>query len=211
MSNYERLISTLERFAEDSKTKPLSIGSAFDSLDRASFALTSIILVLPFMQPIPMGPFTVLGGITFAALGVQMWRGNLSPVLPASIRNIELSSNVWAVLVKVCLKIVSLCHRFTKPRMPHLIDGVQGQKIGGFVFVAAGLLMAIPFGVLPFNNMLPGLAILFFSFGQMEKDGAMTLVAFFWLIFTTIYFVAFFIGLYYIGNEALEYLRQIAQ
>lgn len=207
MSGYDDLVITLKRFAEDSKTQPLSLGKALDTLDQAAYALIALILVLPFLQPFPLGPLTVLGGITFAALGWQMWRGHESPVLPQNIRDVEMSFKTWGTLVTVCLKVVGFCRLFTKPRYTHLVSGRQGQKIGGIVLMSAGLLMAIPFGVLPFNNMLPGLAVLFFCIGELEDDGLMVIIAFGWLIFTVIYFTLFFFGLYYLGNEVFNYLK----
>src|SRR5690606_20992193 len=121
--------------------------------------------------PLPLGPITVLGGIAFVIMGWQMWRGHASPILPARIRNIAMNENSWRVLGSACLKVVNFCHKFTRPRMLGLVEGRQGQKIGGLILMVAGGLMAIPFGVLPLNNTLPGLAILFFCFGDMESDG----------------------------------------
>ncbi len=140
-------------------------------------------------------------------LGWQMWRGHTSPVLPQKIRNVEMSEASWRTLGNACLKIVNFCHKFTKPRMFSLVEGRQGQKIGGMILMISGALMAIPFGVLPLNNSLPGLAILFFCFGDMESDGLMTIIAFAWIIVTILYFTAFFIGLYFLGNEVFEYLK----
>lgn len=207
MNDYERLVATLSRFEQEAKVRPLTLGEALDSLDGTAYALIALILVIPFVQPVPLGPITVLGGITFMILGWQMWRGHASPVLPKKIRNVEMSENSWRMLGNACLKIVSFCHKFTKPRMFSLVEGEQGQKIGGMILMISGALMAIPFGVLPLNNSLPGLAILFFCFGDMESDGLMTIIAFGWIIVTILYFTAFFIGLYFLGNEVFEYLK----
>jgi len=205
MSKYDQILAALNGFVEKSKSKPLSLGEALDSLDHAAFSLIAIILALPYLQPIPLGPLTVLGGLTFAALGWQMWRGNEAPVLPNKIRNVIMSEKAWRILAKVCLKIVTLCKKFTKPRLTHMVTGPRGHRIGGFVLIAAGLLMAIPFGVLPFNNTLPSLAILFYCFGQLEEDGLMVFIAFFWLLVTVIYFAVFFYGIYYLGAEAMRH------
>ena len=203
MFNYETLVKTLQQFAEKSKLKPLNIGEALDTLDEAGYAFIAIILVLPFLQPFPLGPFTVLGGVAFATLGWQLYRGHESPVLPEKVRAVELSAHTWQILVNVCLKILGFCRKFTKPRYASLVNGRRGQKIGGFILLAAGALMAIPFGILPLNNLLPGLAILFYCIGELEDDGLMFYVAFFWLIFTVVYFCAFFFMLWYFGKEAL--------
>jgi len=206
-SDYEALLATLRRFADEAKTRPLTIGEAIDSIDEAAYAFISVILALPFLQPIPLGPLTVIGGLTFAALGWQLLQGNESPVLPQRLRQVAMTETVWRILIKVCLNILGVCRRFTKPRMTHLVTGRKGQKLGGFILLAAGLLMAIPFGVLPFNNTLPALAILFYGFAELEDDGLMVVIALFWLVVTVVYFSAFFYALWYLGNGAVEFFR----
>lgn len=208
MKNYDELIAVLGSFAEQSRIKPLTLGEALDTLDQAGYALIALIMVLPFVQPVPLGPITVAGGLAFVALGWQMWSGHDAPILPKKIRNVAMSEKAWGILVKVCLKIVKFCHMFTKPRYTELVTNRRGQKIGGFILMFAGALMAIPFVIpLPFNNMLPGFAILFFCIGELEDDGLMVFISFGWLIFTVVYFSLFFFGLYYLGGEVLDYFK----
>ncbi|HEY3327192.1 MAG TPA: exopolysaccharide biosynthesis protein [Novimethylophilus sp.] len=207
MCDYKTLVATLNGFAEQAKLRPLTLGEAINTLDEAAYSFIAIILVLPFMQPIPLGPLTVIGGLTFAVLGWQMLRGHESPVLPQRIRAVEMNEHSWRLLVKVCLKLLGFCRRFTKPRHVWLFEGRKGRQIGGFVLMASGLLMAIPFGVLPLNNVLPGLAILFYGVGELEQDGVMVYVAFFWLAVTVVYFTAFFLALWFFGNEAIAFFQ----
>ncbi|MBA3695643.1 MAG: exopolysaccharide biosynthesis protein [Methylotenera sp.] len=207
MFDYPNLVKTLNQFAELSKTTPLTLGEALDSLDKAGYAFIALILVLPFLQPLPMGPITVIGGVAFATLGWQLFNRHESPVLPSKIRNVEFSEKTWRILVNVCLKVLNVCRKLTKHRYPRIVNGARGQKIGGGILLAAGVLMAIPFGVLPFNNLLPGLAILFYSIGELESDGLMFFIAIFWLIVTVAYFTAFFVALWFFGQEALEFFK----
>ncbi|HYN54919.1 MAG TPA: exopolysaccharide biosynthesis protein [Methylotenera sp.] len=207
MCDYNTLVKTLHQFAEQSKEKPLTLGEALDSLDEAGYAFISIILVLPFLQPLPLGPITVIGGIAFATLGWQLFHGHESPVLPQKLRNLEFSENIWRILVNVCLKVLGFCRKFTKPRYLTLVNGKKGQKVGGFILLSAGGLMAIPFGVLPLNNLLPGLAILFYCIGELEEDGLMFFIAFFWLIVTVLYFTTFFFALWFFGKETLAFFN----
>ena len=207
MCDYATLVRTLNRFAEQSRHGPLTLGEALDSLDEAAYAFISIILVLPFLQPVPLGPLTVLGGVAFATLGWQLLRGHESPVLPHKLREIELSQKTWGILVKVCLNILGFCRKFTRKRQTQLVSGRLGRKIGGFVLLAGGGLMAIPFGVLPLNNILPGLAILFYCIAELEEDGWMVFIAFFWLVVTVVYFGAFFVALWFFGQEALAFFK----
>ena len=204
-SDYPALLATLQRFAEEAKTRPLTIGEAIDSIDEAAYAFIAIILALPFMQPIPLGPLTVLAGLAFATLGWQLLHGHESPVLPQKLRDVGMGENTWRILSKVCIKILGFCRKFTKPRMTHLVSGRKGQQLGGFILLTAGLLMAIPFGVLPFNNTLPALAILFYGFAELEDDGLMVIVSLFWLVVTVLYFAVFFFALWYLGNGAMDF------
>jgi hypothetical protein len=208
MSSYDTLVTILQGFAERSKTQSLTLGEALDTLDEAAYAFISLILVLPFLQPVPLGPLTVLGGLTFAMLGAQLWRGHESPVLPKKVRAVAMKEKNWRILISICLKIVGFCRKFTRPRYTTLISGRRGQKLGAIVLISAGVLMAIPFGVLPLNNVLPGLAILFYCFGQLEEDGLMVMVSFAWLVITAVYFGLFFFGVWYYGYAAL--LRWLA-
>ncbi len=205
MSDYHTLVETLHRFAEAAKERPLTFGEAIDSLDEAAYALIAVIIVLPFLQPVPLGPLTVAGGLAFATMGWQLLKGHETPVLPQKLRNIAMSEKTWRILVNVCLKVLGFCRKFTRPRMAELISGRKGQKIGGMILFTAGALMAIPFGILPLNNILPGLAVLFYCIAELEGDGLMVLIALFWLVVTVLYFAAFFLALWFFGNEALAY------
>lgn len=208
MSDYHTLVATLHRFADEARRGPLKLGDALDSLDEAAYAFIAIILTLPFLQPIPLGPFTVAAGFAFAALGVQLLRGHDSPMLPRRMREIEMGERSWRAIVNICLKILGFCRKFTRPRMQHLVSGPLGQRIGGLTLLAGGLLMAIPFPIpLPGNNALPALAILFQAVGELEQDGVMVFVAIFWFVVTLLYFAAYFLALWFFGREALAFFN----
>lgn len=177
-------------------------------LDETAYAFIAIILILPFMQPLPLGPITVIGGLTLATLGWQLLIGRDTPLLPQKIRAAALNEKTWLVMVNVSLKVIRFCRLFTRPRLQHLVNGRLGRRIGGTILLAGGLLMAIPFPIpLPLNNALPGLAMIFYCIGELEDDGLMVFVSFFLLIVTVVYFSAFFIALWLFGNGAIHHFR----
>ena len=202
------LVQKLLGFAEQAKLRPLTLGEVLDALDETAYAFIAIILVLPFLQPIPLGPVTVVGGITFAVLGWQLLRGHETPLLPRRARAIAFEEKIWRIMIKVSLRVIGLCRKFTRHRLTHLVNGRKGQVVGGSVLFAGGVLMAIPFPIpLPGNNALPGLAILFYCIGELENDGGMVFVALFWLIVTVLYFAAYFLVLWFFGQEALSFFH----
>ena len=64
--------------------------------------------------------------------------------------------------------------------------------------------MAIPFAMLlPLNNFFPGLAILFATIAQFEKDGLFIVLAIFWIV-SQFYILVYFLWI------ILSWLRRYA-
>jgi hypothetical protein len=82
MKNYAELIPVLKEIVMLAKKKDITIGEVLQKLDHYGFSLIALLLVLPFMQPFPVGPLSVLGGMTFAALGWQILQKKPTPMLP---------------------------------------------------------------------------------------------------------------------------------
>lgn len=207
MCDYQTLVNTLHYFEAQAKIRPLTIGELIDSLDESAYAFIAIILVLPFIQPIPLGPLSVAGGMTFAVLGLQLLRGHESPVLPSRIRTLTLHVKTLQIMIKVGLRIIDLCRKITRPRMQYLVSGKTGRQVSGTILLAGGMLMAVPFPIpLPLNNALPGLAILFYCIGELEDDGLMVFFSIFWLVVTVLYFTAYFVSIWFFGQQGISYL-----
>jgi hypothetical protein len=189
VSRFHELITTLETFAAPAAVEPLAFGEAMDKLDHQAYTFSATLAVLPFLQPIPLGFFALIGSAAFIALGLQLFKGEQSLVLPQKIRAVTLSLRMRRALVSTCLKIIGFCRRFTRPRLSFLVTGKLGQQIGGCIFMAVGVLVAIPLGgVVPFKNLFPSLAILFYCTGEIEHDGLMAIFAMLCLVLTVIFY-----------------------
>ena len=207
MNNDATLVTMLNRCAEQARDKKLTLGEMFDSLGEATYSLIAIVLTLPFLQPISLGPLSTVGGLTFAALGWQLYRGYPAPILPERVRSMVLDQRTWNILIKVCLTITKWCRKFSRPRYTSWVSGVKGRRVGGLTILFAGLLMAIPFFGIPFNNLLPALAILFVCIGELEEDGIMVFISFGWLVVTVAYFAMIFFVARALGEWALSFWR----
>lgn len=207
MSDYNSLVAMLNRCVEQAKTSRLTLGEVFDSLGASAYSFIAIILTLPFLQPVSVGPLATIGGLTFAALGWQLVKGHSAPLLPDRIRKTVFGPKTWDALLTLCLKILGWCRKFSKPRYQDWVSGRKGQQVAGATLIAAGLLMAIPFFGIPFNNTLPALAIFFVCVGEVEQDGVMVFIAFGWLVVTMIYFAVIFVLVWMLGEQALSYFH----
>jgi hypothetical protein len=204
VSSYDSLVQTIESCRREARGGHLSLGAALDRLDDSAFCFITIILVLPFLQPVSLGPLGVAGGLNFAALGFQLARGDHGPWLPERIRTIELSEANWSRLLAVAMRILGWCRRITRPRLQSWVTGPAGRRLSGAVLVAGGLLMAVPFFGVPLNNALPGFAILFAAIGELEEDGLMLVVAGFFLVLTVVYFAVILYIVFVVGDRSLD-------
>jgi hypothetical protein len=73
------------------------------------------------------------------------------------------------------------------------------------LIVIAGLLMAIPFFGIPFNNTLPALAIIAACMAELEDDGLFIIVS----IGLTIVTVAYFCFIFYALFLGLDYVFDV--
>lgn len=203
---YAEMVAVLESCREEARVRPLPLGEVLDRFGDAGFSFVCLLLALPFLQPLSLGPFATLGGLNFAALGWQLASGRGEPWLPERLRRATLPEKAWTVLLSVLLRLFRLCHRFTRPRGLRWVSGRLGERVGGALIGIGGLLISIPVGGIPLNNLLPALIVVFACIADLEQDAAMLLVALFWLVVSIAYFVLLAWLVFAVGGEALGWI-----
>lgn len=204
MTSRAELLDILKHFSDRAATQPLTLGEVADGLGGSSFSLLCIILSLPFLTPVSLGPLATIGGVTLAAIAWQLVRGDAAPSLPARIRAIEMSPKIWQALLATCAKIVGFCSRFSRPRYRRWVDGAPGARLRGFLIIAAGLLMAVPLFGLPFNNALPALAIIVVCLAELEDDGLMLWAGVALTAASAVYILGVLVAVAFFGTEAIK-------
>lgn len=206
MSN-QVLLQHLAECVERAHEGPLDFGSVFHALGRDGIAMALLVLCLPFMQPVSLGPLAVGGGLVLAGIGWQMARGRKELWLPEKIRRQQLDAKSWDRLLGAMRWLVGLTRRITRTRMTDLTDGERGHRIAGWFAFVGGVLLAIPMGGIPFSNMLPALIVACAAVAVIERDGLMYAVAVFWGLVTLTYFAVVVYLFLYFGVEAKEWIE----
>lgn len=210
MEHRQTLIRVLTDCVERAEHAPLSLGEALDSLKTSAFALSTVLLCLPFLQPLTLGPLSSAGGLVLCSLGWQLLRGREVVWLPQRIYEIKPSTKLWERLLGLCRWLIKVLAKLTRERLVSWVDGRFGERLCGGLIALGGALLVIPAPILPFNNTLPALAMLFAAIAILERDGVMVLVSMFWICATVAYFGAFFYALYFLGAEATGWFRTLA-
>jgi len=199
----------LEHCLERAAGEGISLEEALARLGPASFCFVCLLLAIPFVQPLPLGPYTMASGITFMAAGWQMSRGHITPKLPKAMRNVRIHGKGWLAVLRFCQKLLAFCRKFTKHRLQPWVSGTYGTRLIGRLIFLGGALLAIPVANLPFNNTLPALMIIFASIAWLERDGLMIFISLFWGVLTLIYFVLILTALLFFGERFFGWIKSL--
>lgn len=203
---HQGLLQLLAASAEQAREQPQSLGTVLQQLEASSFALVTLVLCLPYLQPLPLGPLAGLGGSVLAALGWQLLCGHEQPWLPERIHRLQPGPRTWARLGGVCNWVLRISGWLTRERLSGWIDGATGRRWAGSLILAGGILLALPMPVAPFTNALPALGMLCAAMALLERDGLMLLLSVLALVATLLYF-AFVIAAYlHVGQGAWAWL-----
>lgn len=203
----DRLTVALADCAQRAKVASLSFGEVIAEIGDRSFAFICLLIALPFLIPVSLGPISTIGGAAFVALGWQMMRGREVPWLPRRMANITLSERQIELMLGACRRVLGICRKISRERLVAWVDGRAGPAFAGLMIILAGVLIAVPLPGLPLTNTIPALCVIFSCVALLERDGLMLLFALFWLLATFVYFAFIAYVLYYFGSQAFDWLK----
>jgi len=165
-----------------------------DLLGQDGLLLLTAFLTLIFLIPVSIPGVSTVFGVAILLIGVSrllnrgLWlpKRFLEQPLPAEKLCAGLNRGViWFHR----LERISRPHRFKWMTCNGFVDALNN----GALILGAGLLMA-PFGLIPFSNTLPALAILFFAVGLLQRDGVCILIGHLVNFATIVYFILLIVG-----------------
>jgi hypothetical protein len=184
------LLDALRDAIATSESRPLTVGEVVEKLRGKGLSLVCLVLALPFLQPIWLGPVSIFGGSAIAMLGWQMARGRSTPWIPEKLESVVLSHKTWHVLLTTSERLTGLAHRVARRRLRRLVHGRGSQQLAGTVIGLGGLLIVAPFPAIPFSNAFPALAVALVAIAEMEDDGLFLIGAMLTLVGGAVYLAA---------------------
>jgi hypothetical protein len=112
-------------------------------------------------------------GVVVTLLGLQMFVGKRSVWLPCWFTRIRIRSSWCQQTARMGERFLPRIERLVKPRINWMRYRL-GISLLGLVVILLGLLMMLPVSG---TNTLPALVLLMLSFGLIETDGLLTLLA----------------------------------
>lgn len=196
----EKMQSTIDTLPPEGVTL-LAIRSL---IGREGMMLVTAFLTIIFLVPVSIpGVSTVFGGaillLSFSRLvNRPLW-------LPNRLKNRVVSTEKIRGGMQRGLKWFRRLEKVSRPRrLKSLTGGGLIGVINNSALILGAVLLMAPFGLIPFSNTLPAVAILFFAIGLLQQDGVCVLLGHLMNVATIVYFAVLIGG----GAVAIKELFQ---
>jgi hypothetical protein len=146
-----------------------SVDEILDVLDDTAFG--TLLLLLTALSLIPYASY--FGGMAIALVGWQIWQGFDHPRLPLRIRNYRIDTGK---LVRAAVEVERLAKRFGTGDN----GNAQPHRPLAVVVMISGATLAVPLPLIPLNNVLPALAVIFAAFALLKHSRHCYWLAWFW-------------------------------
>lgn len=153
----------------------LCLGEVVEAFGSRAFGPVMFFFALVNMMPWPPGG-TTLTGAPLLLLSIELAGGREELWVPRWTGRASIKRPLFRKLNGRFRRGLKLTERLSKPRL-HVLTGGAGQRLIGIacVFLSAVLVLPIWGG-----NLLPAVAVGFFSLGIMQRDGAAVLAG--WIL-----------------------------
>lgn len=166
------------------------------------------LLSLVFLIPVSIPGVSTVFGAAILLVGISRLFGR-NLWLPKSFKTRVIATDTLRTTLNRALVWLQRLERVSRPRRLSWMasEGVMNVLNSLALILAAVLLMA-PFGLIPFSNTLPALAILCLAIGLLQRDGVCILLGYVGNVVTIIYFSVLIGGGGLAIREALQHFMK---
>ena len=165
-----RFSDTLERMGAHGGEK-LHLGEIVEAFGERAFGAVMLLFAIVNMLPWPPGG-TTLTGAPLLFLSAELAWGRDSLWLPQWLGRASVKRDRFRTLSGRLMKIIRFSEALSRPRL-YFLTGRLGQGLIGLACLCLSAILVLPvFG----GNLIPAVAIGFFSLGIIQRDGLAVLL-----------------------------------
>ncbi len=184
----ESLGQKIELIIQKLPPKQVNFIEIVEIVGKDCLILLAIFLSLIFLVPVSIPGVSTVFGAGILLIGITRLL-NLKPWLPEVIARRQMSSELLRDGLGRALVWFRRLEKISRPhRLPQLAAAGWVIPVNHLAFIFAALLLMLPFGLVPFSNTLPALALIFFCTGMLQRDGFFMLLGHLTNFVTVIYF-----------------------
>jgi len=147
----------------------INLRQILNQLGERSFGFLLVIVTIISFIPL----ISVITGVIFCIIGVQMMLGIKKIQLPKFILDRHISSVKINKAFQIVAPKIQYLETYIRPRW-HLFNSNLVTRVNGLMIVLLGIINGIP---LPLTNIAPAVLIMILGIGLIEKDGLVQFIA----------------------------------
>lgn len=180
----ERLADIIDKLPPDGVT----LRHLLDLVGEDGLMILIVLLSLVFIIPVSIpGVSTVFGAAILLIACSRLL--NCGLWLPASLREKTLSTDKLRPVFQRALGWLQRLEKISRPgRLTWLVNGRGVNLFNSASLILGAVLLMAPFGLIPFSNTLPAVALLCLAVGILQRDGGCILLGYIANVGTIVYF-----------------------
>ncbi|MFC5462226.1 exopolysaccharide biosynthesis protein [Massilia niabensis] len=152
--------------------------------------ILTALLTLVFLIPVSIPGVSTVFGAAILLIGMSRLFGR-ELWIPSKIKHRTIATRKLRPLLRKALPWLQKLERVSRPnRIQWLVANGPIQHLNNASLILGAVLLMMPFGLIPFSNTFPAIALLFFAIGLLQRDGVCVLLGHISNIVTIIYFAA---------------------
>jgi len=150
--------------------------------------LLTALLTLVFLIPVSIPGVSTVFGAAILLIGLaRLFRRDLW--IPAKIEHRVIATKKLRPLLRKALPWLQKIERVSRPdRIGWLVADGPATHMNNLSLILGAVLLMMPFGLIPFSNTFPAVALLFFAIGLLQRDGVCVLLGHISNVATIVYF-----------------------
>ena len=194
----------LNRMLRDLPPGGVTLAEIRDMVGQDGLLMLTAFLTLVFLVPVSIPGVSTVFGFAILLIGISRLL-NRGLWMPNRIARRVLPADKLRSAIEQGSKWLHRLERISRPhRMNQLASGAVADLVNNLALIAGAVLLMAPFGLIPFSNTLPALALLFFAIGLLQRDGRSILFGHVMIVATVLYFALLLLG----GAAAIRELFQ---
>jgi hypothetical protein len=150
--------------------------------------ILTALLTLVFLIPVSIPGVSTVFGAAILLIGMSRLFGR-ELWIPSKIKHRMIATRKLRPLLRKALPWLQKLERVSRPnRIQWLVANGPIQHLNNASLILGAVLLMMPFGLIPFSNTFPAVALLFFAIGLLQRDGVCVLLGHISNIVTIIYF-----------------------
>jgi hypothetical protein len=146
------------------------------------------LLTLVFLIPVSIPGVSTVFGAAILLIGLSRLFGR-DLWIPARMRDKVIGTKKLRPVLRKALPWLQKIERVSRPnRIGWLVADGAVDRINNVSLILGAVLLMMPFGMIPFSNTFPAVALLFFAIGLLQRDGVCVLLGYVANLVTIAYF-----------------------